>query len=42
MQDLGYIWPVVRESIVYLQPGVPGLMQFVARHQKLQHQNFSS
>lgn len=32
MQDLGYIWPVVRESIVYLQPGVPGLMQFVARH----------
>ena len=42
LQDLGYIWPVVRESVVYHEPGSPSLMQFVARNPKLQHQNFRS
>ncbi len=42
LQDLGYIWPVVRESVVYHEPRIPSLMQFVARNQKLQHQNFRS
>jgi len=42
LQDLGYIWPVVRESIFYHEPGIPSLMQFVARNQKLRNQNFSS
>lgn len=35
LHDLGYVWSVTQESRHYFEPGIPSLMQFVARSERL-------
>ena len=35
LHELGYVWSVTQESRHYFEPGIPSLMQFVARSERL-------
>ncbi len=35
LRHLGYIWPVVHQDIEYCEPGIPSLMGFVTRNERM-------